>query len=318
MEGIPLTKKKHKAITITPHLFQLGIGSFPVYLSMGKEGMIIEGGTGPTFEIIVDQVASLGIDPLKIKYLTLTHTHPDHIGALPRLKRIWPHLKVLAGTVASKFLKREGLAKEFLVTDRIIGEILKERGDIDSPPPELDEYNFEADVVLNEGDTIDLGKGIVWKVYNTPGHSPCHIALHEEKEGTLVIGDITGYHDPELGAYWPNYFQSLEEYCNSIRKMSALPTKRCLLSHNGVIEGDVRTHLEKSLKAAKAYHLEMIEKLDKGLDAEQITQEQTEWVDSLGALTTLKIIQSLCKLMLRHSQENREKDISFELEAASN
>ena len=37
-------------------LTQLGTRSFPAYLSMGKAGMVIEGGTGPTTDIIVDQL----------------------------------------------------------------------------------------------------------------------------------------------------------------------------------------------------------------------------------------------------------------------
>ena len=65
----------HKPIAITTNLFQLGLPSFPVYLSIGEEGMLIEGGTGPTTDMIVQQIQMLGIDPSKIKYIALT-THP--------------------------------------------------------------------------------------------------------------------------------------------------------------------------------------------------------------------------------------------------
>ena len=75
-----MTDTLHKPIVITPHLFQLGTPSFPAYLSMGEVGMIIEGGTGPTFGIIVNQIEALGIDPKKISYVVLTHSHADHIG----------------------------------------------------------------------------------------------------------------------------------------------------------------------------------------------------------------------------------------------
>ena len=94
--------------------------------------MIIEGGTGATFAIIVEQIKELGIEPERIKYLTLTHTHPDHIGAVPHLKKLWPHLKIVASPVAAKLLKREGMLKEFLATDRGITELLISKGDITS------------------------------------------------------------------------------------------------------------------------------------------------------------------------------------------
>ena len=171
--------------------------------------MIIEGGTGPTYEIIVSQIKSLGIDPVKIKYIALTHTHGDHVGAVPRLRKLWPHIKILGGVTADKFLKKDRFVKEFLPTDKMIGNILLEKGDIERLPDELAEYRFEADGVVEEGSVIDLGGGIRWHVYNTPGHSPCHISFFEEKEGTVAIGDITVYHDPIKDIFWPNYFSSL-------------------------------------------------------------------------------------------------------------
>ena len=68
-------------IAITPNFYRLGTPAFPAFLSLGKVGMIIEGGTGPTFEMIVEQVKTLGVDMKKIEYILLTHTHADHIGA---------------------------------------------------------------------------------------------------------------------------------------------------------------------------------------------------------------------------------------------
>ncbi|MBN2060370.1 MAG: MBL fold metallo-hydrolase [Deltaproteobacteria bacterium] len=296
--------KKHQPITITPHLFQLGTKSFPAYLSLGKEGMIIEGGTGPTSDIIVSQIDSLGIDPDRIKYIALTHTHADHIGAVPRLRKLWPHIKVLAGPVAAKFLKRETFVKEFLPMDKMIGRICLRKKDITTMPPILDEYRFEADRVIEENDRIDLG-GIVWKVFLTPGHSPCHISLFEENEKTLAIGDTTGYFDPEFDVFWPNYFHSMEIYCESILKMMTISAKRLLLSHNGVIEGNVKLHFEKALKATKNYHEEILNKLDHGKGREDLCKEHAEWVCSLGALASYEAIFSLCRLLLKRSQDAR-------------
>jgi hypothetical protein len=132
---------------------------FPVYLSLGEDAMIIEGGTGATYQIIVDQIDALGIDPKRIKYIALTHTHADHVGALPWLKALWPHLQVVAGERAPKFLGNEKIINQFVSMDNAIAGIMAEKGEIEQVPKPLEKYAFPVDKIVREGDVIDLGKG---------------------------------------------------------------------------------------------------------------------------------------------------------------
>lgn len=297
---------KHEPIKVTPHLFRLGTKSFPAYLSMGEEGMIIEGGTGPTFDIIVSQIASLGINPMKIRYIALTHSHNDHVGALPYFKMRFPHIKVLGSPIADNILRKERFLKDFLPADKMIGDILKEKGDIQETPPALEKYNFEVNKVLSEGEKIELGEGIVWTVFNTRGHSPCHISLFEEEEKNFAIGDSTGYFDPERDIFWPNYFYSLEDYYKSILKMMEIEADRLLLSHNGVIECKSSRHFAKALKSTEIYHEEMLNRLDKGESNEEICRHKADWICSIGALASYNVLMFLCDVMIKNSQKDRE------------
>jgi glyoxylase-like metal-dependent hydrolase (beta-lactamase superfamily II) len=309
-----MSKKRHEPMKITQSFYQLGIPSFPAYLSLGDKGMLIEGGTGVTFAIIVEQIKELGIEPERIEYLTLTHTHPDHIGAVPHLKKLWPHLKLAAGSVAAKLLKSERMIKEFLETDRNIANIMINKGEVADPPPELDNYVFDVDQVLEEGDRLDLGSGIAWTVYHTPGHSPCHISLYEEKERTLVIGDATGFYVPEKDVFWPNYFDSLEAYCYTIRKLSALPAQRGALSHNAVIDGQLGHYFQKALSATESYHLEMLKRVSNGEDPEKVALEKAEWVNSLTDIQTFEVMYNLAKLMIARSQSEDGNEKLFPIE----
>jgi glyoxylase-like metal-dependent hydrolase (beta-lactamase superfamily II) len=306
-----MSGKKYKPITVTPNFHQLGTHSFPAYLSMGDYGMIIEGGTGATAAIITEQIEELGIEPERIKYLVLTHTHTDHIGAVPHLKRLWPHLKLVAGAVAAKLLQREELIKEFLQGDRDIAEIMISKGEIAKLPPELEDYAFEVDLVVKEGDRLDLGSGIAWTIYETPGHSHCHISLYEEKEKTLIIGDVTGFYVPEKDVFWPNYFQSLETYCNSIRKLSTLSAQRGALSHNCVVEGGVGRHLQRAIRATESYHLELLERLGKGEDPNQIAMEKAKWVNTLTDMVPFDLMYTLARILIKRSQSEAEKENLF-------
>jgi glyoxylase-like metal-dependent hydrolase (beta-lactamase superfamily II) len=253
----------------------------------------------------------LGVQPEQIKYVTLTHTHPDHIGAVPRLKRLWPHLEVVAGQVAAKLLNSEGMLREFVPMDRTLAKIMLAKGEITELPPELENYAFEADIVVKEGDRIDLGSGIAWTVYDTPGHSPCHISLYEESEGTLIIGDATGFYVPEKNVFWPNYFYSLEAYCNSIRKLSALPAQRGALSHNYVVQGELRRHFQKAISATESHHLEMLGRSRNGEDPEKIALEKAQWVNTLTDSQPFEIMYSLSKLLIKRSQSEAGKENLF-------
>jgi glyoxylase-like metal-dependent hydrolase (beta-lactamase superfamily II) len=49
-----------------------------------------------------------------------------------------------------------------------------------------------VDRLLDDGDTVDLAAPVPsrWRVLHTPGHAPGHVCLHDEEEGTLVVGDM--------------------------------------------------------------------------------------------------------------------------------
>ena len=295
---------KYKPIAITPDFYQLGTPAFPAFLSLGEVGMIIEGGTGPTFQIITGQIDALDIDPGRIEYVILTHTHADHIGALPHLKRKWPHIKLLTSAPGSKILNTRELYNEFLLVDLGIAQLMKAKAEFVEMPAIPEDYRFEVDLIVKGGDTIELGNDITWEIIDTPGHSPCHISLYEKKEATLALGDAAGFYVPEEDVFWPNYFLSLKGYCDSIRKLSNLPAKRAALSHNAVIEGDVRQFLEKAMKATENYHNDLLERLSRRESTESIALERAQFVSSLTDIQPFKVIYDLCKLMIKRSRKN--------------
>jgi glyoxylase-like metal-dependent hydrolase (beta-lactamase superfamily II) len=303
-----MSAKRHEPIEVTPHLFQLGTPDFPAYLSLGEQGMIIEGGTGPTFPIMVEQIEALGIDPNRIKTIILTHTHADHIGAVPHLQRRWPHMRLLASAIGAQLLEKKELFREFQLVDLGIAQLMKAKAEIDTLPAPMRNYAFAVDAIVKEGDRIDLGGGIVWRIYETPGHSACHVSLFEEHEGTLAIGDAAGFYVPEQDLFWPNYFASLDQYCDSIRKLATLPATRAILSHHGVVPGDARGHLAKAMQATARYHHELRERLAKGEALEAIALDKARFVDSLTDIQPFKVMYDLCKVLIKNSANNGTGD----------
>lgn len=306
-----MSTRKFEPLTITDNFIQLGVPEFPMYLSKGNSYMLIEGGTGATVDIVVQQLKDLNVEPEQIGSIVLTHSHPDHIGGFPRLRKLWPDVKIVSGAIAKDTLNNPELLKQFLFVDKAIAKIMVQKGEIESVPKPLESYDFSVDEVIGEGDTVDLGAGISWTVYAIPGHAPCQLALYEQKEQTLVIGDATGFYSPQKGVWWPNYFVSLEKYCKSIQRLMPITAKRIALSHNGVLENDP-DYLRRALKATQTWHLEMIERTQKGEKPEDIAEDKAQWVDSFAGIMPIQIQKDMCVLMIKRSLKDADKPGLFD------
>jgi glyoxylase-like metal-dependent hydrolase (beta-lactamase superfamily II) len=306
-------RRKYPPIALTSNLFHLGTPAFPAFLSLGEIGMLIEGGTGPTFPIVVEQIRSLGINPERIHYIALTHTHADHIGGIPHFKRIWPHIKVIGSHAGDKIFQKKDLFHEYLLADTAIAQMMKAKDEIEDLPPFLTEYHFGIDRCVKEGDAIDLGQGVVWDVYETPGHSPCHICYLERTEGTLAVGDATGFYVPEKDAFWPNYFVSLPDYLNSIRKMATLSAKRAVLSHNCIIYANVKEHLQYAMNATERYHRELLNRIAAGESADKIAIDKARFVDGITDIQPFRVMYDLSRLLINRSQK-ADPSITFNLD----
>ena len=99
----------------------------------------------------------------------LTHGHFDHIMSIDTLREAEPALQVLIHEADAPMLT-DGKKNAFAL---FFGQ---------------DRTWREADVLLRDGQAITVGNA-VFRVMNTPGHSPGSVCLLCEEEGVLITGD---------------------------------------------------------------------------------------------------------------------------------
>lgn len=151
---------------------------------------------GPDDAAHVDAIVGASMKE-RVRWVLLTHTHPDHAPATARLVKA-------TGAEVVAFAKRDKDASG-IVPDRLVVE----------------------------GDTIE-GTEFGLDVLHTPGHAPNHICFRLEEERMLFTGDTVldgtwSVVNPARGGDMTAYFASLER----LRKMRL---RRLAPGHGDVIE----------------------------------------------------------------------------------
>ena len=101
---------------------------------------------------LVDMISAIGGMSFQLKGVLLTHVHYDHIYGLPRLRELFPEVRVYTNEAGRVALGNEKLNYSKYHNDPIV-------------------YESESIVVCKEGDEIELFEGVTAKVHETPGHS---------------------------------------------------------------------------------------------------------------------------------------------------
>jgi len=147
----------------------------------------------PGLTRLLDGLAVLEIEPSSIHTLVVSHLHPDHVGMAPT---------VIERTGAALVMHRSALEGHHRYNDTPGSQRwLESFGRLHGVPPDLHPafatldrqawmpFIGPPDIVVDEGDRIDLGDGRSLEVLHTPGHEHSHICLVDSKTGILFSGD---------------------------------------------------------------------------------------------------------------------------------
>ncbi|MCX7945102.1 MAG: MBL fold metallo-hydrolase [Deltaproteobacteria bacterium] len=262
---------------ITNRIYLSFAGFLPGFIILGKKYALVDTGVPATAPALYEAITQALKEPERLEYVFLTHSHYDHCGGLSYLRRKMPNLKVVASEQTASILKKDKaidfmnkLSKE--VEDSI--EFKKHFGGEDiSIKKEL----LNVDIMVKDGDKIDLGEGVEVEVVSTPGHTRCSISFYMRPDKALFSGESVGAYAGE-DIVLANYLSDYNEYMESIKKLSQLNVEFLGLPHHGMLVGEkvIKRFFELSIKGAEIFRKEVTDMIQNNIGEDEMIKRLTE------------------------------------------
>jgi len=260
---------------ISDQLDFLGNWQNCIYLLKGKEAMIVGGGMSWIAPDLEKQFAALDFDPSRIRYLVVTHSHFDHCGAVPYLKRKFSQVKILSSAYAQRVFS----AKKAIQFIAAMNEEMISKAGLSEKARELN-LQFDGitvDRVVADQDTLNLGNGLEVRFLETPGHTQCSLSVYVPALKILFPSDATAFptHDGS-GIAHPSPQYDFRLYQESVKKLASLDVEILAFEHHGAIKGEeAKQFLIQAIAKAEEDRKLVLEKVQKEEDIEATADKLT-------------------------------------------
>lgn len=259
--------------------FDFPDGIYRVTAGKGGESYLIDGGEkvalydcGMAFcsrgliENIEKVLKSIGRE--KPDAILVSHTHYDHIGALPYIIEKWPDITVYGAEKVKEVFQSEGA----IATMERLGTAARDKfGGEEYRDAHITARGMRIDKVVSEGDVIDLGKRKIM-VYETKGHTDCSLSFLLLPDRILFASESTGVLRTK-GMMHTAILKDYDQCIESAEKCRNLRPSLIIGNHYGVVPAfytdQYFTEFVKSAEEEKKYIMDLAHK---GLSFDQILQ----------------------------------------------
>jgi len=259
---------------INDNLEFLGTHDSCVYLLKGNDYMIIGGGVAAVAPVLDKQLSELEIEPEKVKYLLIPHSHFDHCGAFPYLKQRFPHITTIASAYAAEILVKEKVIDTITQLNKRIIDVMGLQAEYEKL--KLKFNGIKVDYIVKENDIVDLGNEIEVHIIEAPGHTKCSIAAYVPKLQALFPSDSVPLPsgDGDQPTLLPSPQFSYNLFQKTVEKLADYEVKICAFEHQGVFVGEqAKQILMDGLEETINYKNKVIDMYSRLGDVDRITQQ---------------------------------------------
>jgi 2-aminobenzoylacetyl-CoA thioesterase len=258
---------------VTDRIMLLGVKESSVYILKGEDEYIfLGGGMVHIVPEVVGQLKEFKFEEEKIKRILILHSHFDHCGLVPFLKKRWPWAKITASLKSKELLA----APKVIETIEFMNQALlkeKKREDL-SKDLGLGFSGIHVDEVVKDDDIISCGD-LTIKIIEVPGHSSCSVAAYVPAEKAMFGSDAGGI--PFEDQIFTCANSNFDKYQESLKKMASYEIEVYLAEHYGARTGkDASTFLKRSMDFAKEARAILEASYAQTKDVKKSTEEMTD------------------------------------------
>ena len=267
----------HTSGVIFPGFYLLTLGNSAHYLLEKEHGYaLFDPGLSIHITSLLSRIEQMHLDASQICEVFLTHLHPERVGGLPRLRKLYPQIKVHGSSAMKSKLKDEQAVRDIYQEDLRISKQYPE-----APPCEELDFNeykelLAIDKTFPESQTFQCAGDLSVRAIFACGHAPESVLYLVLPHNAIILDESLGYfRGKDMAA--PGGDVDLDESLKTARALKDFELCALCFPSGGLITGGlVQRHLDMIIQNTQDLQTQCNAAYRAGVNAETIRESVLE------------------------------------------
>ncbi len=206
----------------------------PVVLLDDNNMVLVDCGYPGFLPLIELEFKANNLEIGKLTHIMTTHHDHDHMGALYELKKKYPNIKIVAGSMEEPYISG---ARKYLRLEQ--AEKMQDALPMEQKQAGIDFCNMlkevkpvDVDITVQGGDVLDWCGGCT--ILETFGHTAGHISLYLTKHRKIIAGDAAVLENNSLILANPQYTFEIDRAEASLQRIINFGAEEIICYHGGI------------------------------------------------------------------------------------